>query len=479
MIYCIELPDGSRVQPGYAEPALGSVTLTASAFPGTEADPGGVCAAELQAEILGELSLRAGDTLKLYRDERLLGTFYAEKPETAPGRLRVTAYDAITRLDRDMTAWLESRPWPVALGEFAHSLCEACGLTLTGTLENESWLIPQFQARNITARQLLQWVCQAGCRFCRAQPDGTLALDWVSHSGIALEATGESFYFSGARLADYTVLPPDGVQIALTDSDVGVLSHQDAQNILTIRGNYLLCGCQAQQARNIAEQLPPAYTPCTLETTTAIAPGQLFTVDGVTALAMTVEERNGRYRISCTGSPSRTAPSALGRSDLRAMNGRVMELSLDLQGLRTRLARHDGQLESYSAISQDVDAVTARVGQLEQDTESRFAQLAVRSDGLELTVGQLDGALQSKADTQELEQLTQHFRFDQEGLTISDSATGMSIRVSQEAVAFQEGTVITPSQLQTTDLSVDNRLCLGKFTLLPRTSGNLSLRYTG
>lgn len=479
MTYSIELPSGRRICAGYAEPALGSVTLTASAFAGQEADPGGVCAAELRAELLGELSLHAGDELKLYRDESLLGTFYAEKPETAPGRLRVTAYDAITRLDRDMTAWLEGCQWPISLGEFARSLCEACGLTLTGTLENENWLIPQFEARNITGRQLMQWVCQAGCRFCRAQPDGSLALDWVTQSGVTLGATGDSFYFSGGKLADYAVTPPDAVQISLTDSDVGVLSQENAQNILTIRGNYLLCGCEAQQARNIASKLPPAYTPCTLETTTAIAPGQLFTVDGVTALAMTVEEQGGRYRISCTGSPSRTAASALCRSDFRAMNGRVMELSLDLQGLRTRLSRHDGQLESYSAITQDVDAVTARVGQLEQDTESRFAQLAVRSDGLELTVGQLDGALQSKADTEDVEQLAQHFRFDEEGLTISDSATGMSIRVSQEAVAFQEGTVITPTQLQTTDLSVENQLRLGKFTLLPRTSGNLSLRYTG
>jgi len=76
-----------------------------------------------------------------------------------------------------------------------------------------------------------------------------------------------------------------------------------------------------------------------------------------------------------------------------------------------------------------------------------------------------------------------HFRFGAEGLTISDTATGMGLAVSQSQVAFTGGadptTVITPNAMVTTNLSVDNRLTLGTFTLLPRTNGNLSLRYIG
>lgn len=478
MTYSIELPDGSRVQPGHGEPALGTVKVTAAAFAGQEADPGGVCAAELAAELFGA-TVNAGDTLRLYRDETLLGTFFAEKPTVSPGRLQITAYDAVTKLDRDLTDWLEGLTWPVTLSDLAQMVCAACGLTLTGDLENADWSISQFQARGITGRQLMQWVCQAGCRFCTAQPDGSLRLSWLTQTDTALEATGETFYFSGMTRADYTVPTPDGVQIALTDSDVGVVSKDGAQNLLTIRGNYLLCGCENKHARAIAEQLAPAYTPCVLETTAAIAPGQLFTVDGATVLAMTVEECAGRCRVTCTGSASRTAASAVCQSSYKAMSGRVMELSLDLQGLRTRMVQHDGELEKYSRLTQDVDNVTARVGQLEDDTDTRFSQLELRSEGVELTVGQLSGQLDQKADSQDLDSLSQHFLFDTEGLTISDSATGMSILVSQEEVAFRDGTVITPTGLTTTNLQVDSHFKLGGFAFLPRSSGNLSIRYTG
>ena len=48
-----------------------------------------------------------------------------------------------------------------------------------------------------------------------------------------------------------------------------------------------------------------------------------------------------------------------------------------------------------------------------------------------------------------------------------------------EKLAILGGTpVITPNAMQTTNLHVGTRLDVGGFSLIPRTSRNLSLRYT-
>ena len=65
-------------------------------------------------------------------------------------------------------------------------------------------------------------------------------------------------------------------------------------------------------------------------------------------------------------------------------------------------------------------------------------------------------------------------------MTITDSRSGMGITVSEDAVAFVGGAATTrmdPTGMTTTDLRVENRLELGNFTFLPRTTGNLSLRW--
>lgn len=481
MTYTIELSDGRLIGAGPGEPALVSVKLTRAAFDGSEADPGGVCAAELSAAFFG-LSLEAGEMLRLYRDGELLGTFRVSSATAAPGRLQVLAYDNITALDKDVSQWLASLTgWPYRLADFAQMVCAACDLQLRGSLENGEFPVAAFRAQSITGRQLMQWVCQAGCRFCRADPDGSLALCWVEESPVSLAPSGENFYFSGMKREDYRVSPAGGVHIGLTGDDVGVAD--GGSPLLSIRGNYLLCGASQREAAAIRAKLPPAYTPCRLETLTPLAPGQLFTVmDGegsFTALAMTVEEWAGRFRITCTGSPSREDSLERYTGSYRALGGRVAQVQLGLEGLRTRMTQYDGDRERFSALSQDVDAIAAQVGDLEGETMSRLAQLELDGDGMALSVSRLAGQLEDKAESSQLRQLTEHFDFGADGLTISDSATGMSIRLSQEQVAFRDGTAITPQGMTTAALQVAGNLTLGDFILIPRSNGNLSLRSTG
>lgn len=483
MTYSITFPDGRSVSAGASGAAIRSIKRTASAFSGTELQPGGVCAEELEAEFFDDgLLLTAGDVLSLYEDGKLAGTYIARSPTTpAPGLRRVVAYDFVTKLDTDLTDWLAGlTDWPYSLSQFAQMVCGACGLTLTGDLANSDWPVPKFTARGITGRYLLQWVCQAGCRFCRAEANGTLSLHWLTQ-GPSL--TERDVFQGSLTLSDYATQAADGVRVALTGSDLGVSYPESPANPLTIRGNYLLCGCTQAQAQNILDALGDiSHTPLSFQTAVPITPGQRFTLETArgefSAVAMTVEQTGPLYKVSSTG--EKNAAQALCAGSYQALSGRVLEHEMTLQGVQTRMAAFAETGERCSQLSQDVDNITARVGAVENTARQNYTELRLETEGLSVKVGSLDSRLTQKADGSRLESLETHFRFDGNGLTISNSATGMGIGLSETQVAFHGGvdptTVITPNRMHTTRLQVLERLDVGDFALLPRTNGNLSLR---
>ena len=102
---------------------------------------------------------------------------------------------------------------------------------------------------------------------------------------------------------------------------------------------------------------------------------------------------------------------------------------------------------------------------------------------MDLSVTTIREEVGEKADQSEVTEITERFRFEADGLHITNSGTGMGIGVSEQRVIFTGGedptTVITPNAMETTNLTVGTRLDVGNFSLIPRTNGNLSLRYTG
>lgn len=163
------LPSGREISSGVAGvDAIASITLTQWVNSGQELTPGAVCAAELQAQLItpaGGLQIAAGEELILLREDESgerypVGIFLTEKPEhPTANTMRLTAYDRVTRLDKDLTGWLAGlHQWPYTLGDFADMVCGECGLELAeGSLPNEDLPIQAFSAQGITGRKLLEW----------------------------------------------------------------------------------------------------------------------------------------------------------------------------------------------------------------------------------------------------------------------------------------------------------------------------------
>ena len=478
MQHTLILPTGARISSGSPGPAIRRVRIWRSANGEAYLAPGAVTAARLEMELFAPepLALTPGDKLEIPGE----GIFYLDEAKAAGKILTLTARDCLGKLDKDLTDWLAAlETWPATLGEFAPMICVACGLTLeTGDFPNSGLPLQPFRGSGITGRQLMKWIAQAACRFAVATGENTLAFRWYEDSGIALSPTGENFWFSRTREAP--VSAPDAVTVRRTDADLGATAGE-GENPLYITGNYLIDGAAAPAI--LAQLAGLSYTPMTLETLTPIPLGAVFTAGGEKMLAMNLEKTGGRYRISAVAAPP--AESRL-QSQYQALSGRTMELTLDLEGLSAKLSRVEGLAENAAAVSLDVEALQSRLEAAETQGDtllSQSTQLTQRADALELQVTEQAAALDTKAEQEALTAVTEHFRFDADGLTISNSATGMGIGVSQERIVFTGGenptTVILPNALQTTNLQVGSRLDIGNFALIPRTNGNLSLRYVG
>lgn len=190
----IVLPGGRDIFSGQPGVAIMECTLTRTVNSGEELTPGSVCSAMLEFDLIhpAEEKLTAGQEVTLFHvaedgSRRQVGVFCLEKPvRTGTHRCRVTAYDRVSKLDKDLTDWLSSRVSDCTLAEFARQVSAQCGVTLAGDIPNGSLTVNPFTAASVTGRQLMKWIGEAAGCFCRATPTGTLELAWYTPSDITL-----------------------------------------------------------------------------------------------------------------------------------------------------------------------------------------------------------------------------------------------------------------------------------------------------
>lgn len=178
------LPDGKMIASGAAgQAALRSVTLTRSVNAGQELTIGSACASLLEATLIDPgagLSLQPGDRVTLFRGKQL-GVFTLESVQRpSANSLKLTGYDAVALLDRDLTAWVRSLTgWPYSLLTFAAMVCEACGVSFVPEdVPNGDYSIEKFSLDGVTGRQLMQWLAQVCCRYVYADPAGKIRMGW-------------------------------------------------------------------------------------------------------------------------------------------------------------------------------------------------------------------------------------------------------------------------------------------------------------
>ena len=471
------LPDGRQITSGReGEPAVVSTVLTQSVNDAQELSLGSTCANMLEVDLLipnGQtLQLTAGDEIIAYKQEdtgalHLTGYFTIEKPtKPTANTLRLTAYDRVTWLDKDLTGWLESLDgWPYALHTFARMVCSACGLELTNTsLPNGDYLVPAFSAHNITGRKLMQWVGEIAGRFCRATPDGKIEFAWYTPSGVTLTPGGERYYFqNGLTYQDYQVAPIEKVQIRLTRDDVGVVWPDAAgeKNTYIITGNYLLTATNTATLQPVAQTLyemlkSVTYTPCSLAipACTDIRAGNTVAIADrsgktLTMFVMRKIQRGQAETLECTGSHRRDSTEVRNNEEFRERNSRRLELEKQAEGLSVRAIQTQTDLtaltESVADMQMKASELNLRVSRMDTTTGTAMEsvndaiQTLQKEVSAKMTPEAVELRIQSAMDDGVSKVVTSTgFTFDDAGMTVEKSGSEMKTQITENGMSVYQ-----------------------------------------
>ncbi|MBQ5608519.1 MAG: hypothetical protein IIU86_05790 [Oscillospiraceae bacterium] len=477
----IILPDGTELFSGVGTVnALQNVTVTQRVNAGTELTLGSACANMLEATLItpaGGLQIPAGMEVTLYKVDAggnriKVGLFTAESPTRPSTNLyKITAYDRVSRLDRDLTQWLSGLDgWPYTLDTFARMVCTACNLTLANaTLPNGSWPVPRFSASGITGRQLMQWVGQTCGRFCRATPDGELEFAWYTPKNISISPNGER-PIQALRFEDYQVTPVDKVQIRQTETDVGAV-WGNGSNVYVITGNPLLASDTLAPLQAVAQTLcntlqSVSYTPCrvSIPATVEIQAGDILPITdkngkNFTMYVMTKVQSGPQETLECTGSATRDSATAVSNSQLTKLAGKVLEVQMSMEGIKVANRSTDGKVAELEVA---VNGLQTRVS----DQQSAVGGVTDRVSTMEQTAAGLSLQLQNMQENGASKvSTTTGYTFDENGITVEKSGREIKTQITENGMTvYKNGSAVLIANsggVDAVDLNASTYLIVG------------------
>ena len=450
-LHKITLPDGTALDSS----VIRSVQLTEQVNDNTDLCPGAACAACAEIELWSPrngLTIAQGTEITLVRidaesgAQTPVGVFLAEKPVKASANvIKVTAYDRMTLLDKDLSPWLREQQgaFPMTVKALVQAACAQCGVELLpGNLEaqvNTGYSVPAFYTDDLTGRQIIQWAAQAMCRFARMTPAGQLEFAWYTdhaRSGIgpgagnawtALDLSGQLLatadgevwtfaqpqagYFSGTlSYEDYETAPIDKVQIRQSDDDVGVIYPADetATNALVLQGNLLLTTQTADAMRPVAQAIYEqmqgvTYTPLQVSIPLdagAPAPGEIITVTdayGRTMQAYIMQRTISGQKVTLesTGNARRDGTAAVNSKKWQNLQGKVLEIQTSVDGLKITAADLAGGMASLELT---VDGLRTEVsGKLDGDEAQTLIDQSLQGISLSASTSGTTSTLTIKA----------------------------------------------------------------------------------
>ena len=490
------LPDGSILSSGEGtDCAVRHFSWTQCVNEEQDLTLGSVCAAMVEVELLtpkGELSVKEGDAIGVYRQDETgvshpVGVFLTEKPvRSSANTMKLTAYDHVSKLDKDLTGWLEElTQWPYTLQQLAEMVCTACGTVLRKTeLPNGNYSVERFTASGITGRQMMRWIGQLCGRFLRATPQGELEFAWYTESGLTVTPSGTHFYYQGKlSYSDDTVAPVEKIQLRQSQEDVGTIypNISGDANTYRITANPLLSASSGDSLIGVAQTLYEhlqgvTYRPCklTMPADFSIAAGDVITVTdrngiSVTVYVMTRTQSGNTDTLECTGNARRDSTTAVNEMSYKSLSGKVLELKTTVDGLKAENRDASGKMASLAL---DVDGIATEVSRQQSQLDSvssRLTGVTQTAEDVQIKVRSLMEEGTKKVTTET------GFTFDSQGLTIRKSGTQMENLLNETGMFVKRsGEVILQADqdgVTAVDVTVRNYLQVGEHARFEDYSG--------
>lgn len=186
------------------------------------------------------------------------GVFTADPGEYTGDTIAVKAYDNMKKFDRKYS---ESKlVYPATLGSIVRDACSVCGVSLSTTSFPLDSFVVQTRPTDeaLTFREVLTWVGQIACLWCRCNVRGALELGWYDLKGYEDE-TGHFFEIedltsSSISTDDVVITGVKVIKETETDDETVKTEYLSGTEgyILSIEGNDLI---QGQNGRTVADSL--------------------------------------------------------------------------------------------------------------------------------------------------------------------------------------------------------------------------------
>lgn len=265
-----------------------SMSLTESVCSDTELVFGGCEAAEFSITVanvpqdLNGQTFTVSQILDNNQDMVMpLGTYTVKSCKRQSDRRfkDIVAYDDMIKLDRDVTAWYNSRPWPVKLKSLRESLLVYCGIAYEPQdLPNDDVLINKtIRPSSMNGRDVMKRICELNGGFGHITrqnkfkvitlaglglyPSETLYPSedlFPAESGEIIDGSSSgATYRPESTYEDYICRAIDQLRIRTGEDDTGVVVNNGTAgtNEYIVQGNFLISDKSTAELTQIAEAL--------------------------------------------------------------------------------------------------------------------------------------------------------------------------------------------------------------------------------
>lgn len=230
------------------------------------------------------------------------GTYYITEVTKADGKYEITAYDAMSLLDVNISAL--SISFPATAASLAGLIATYMGCTVSGTIVNGSLSVTTLD-EDMSVRQLLGYIAEAS--GCSVKVDGSnhLCFVYYADSGITLTASD----YVKLEVADYTCAAIGNVTIYNSQGEIQA-SYGSGGNSLFIGQNPFLETATNSNAQAIYDKVHSlVYAPVKAELfdESGLEVGTIATFGTTATLIMHIESSESGALASSIGSDSRAA----------------------------------------------------------------------------------------------------------------------------------------------------------------------------
>lgn len=233
-------------------------------------------------------------------------------------------------------------------------------------------------------------------------PNIQVATDGQGKATFSVIGDQQKLYYFQNSLTyhDYSVAPIEKVQLRQNEEDMGTVypDIEDEVNTYIITGNYLLTAETGNELVPVAQTLYEhlkgiTFTPCkvSIPSNLQICAGNTVQITdrngkSIIAYVMSRKISGQKDTLECTGSARRDSSDAVNNVGYNALNGKVLNLRKDVEGLKVENKDFSGRL---AAAELNLDGIQTQVAKQETTTEGlqqRMSTVEQTAEGVSIAI---------------------------------------------------------------------------------------------